>query len=470
VPTITTKLTSWYVGITALILIIVSISLYAVYDAESRASLDSDLASYTDLLISEAGRDASDISDFFDRLLEVRQNPKTRYSKHRFIVASKDSVVFESGVVSNLDSLVADLETGKQGQPRDEAFQTIEINGAEYRTFTRRLHLDAGGYIDLVSISPLNKLYDSLAQLRYILFVIIPISLLAAGLGGWVLARRAFAPVRAINETAAGISSEHLDRRVPVGRSQDELAVLAATFNAMIERLDSTFKAQQQFIADASHDFRTPLTVIQMELELLVMGSQTAAQSNEALERCLIEVDRLSHLASDLLLLARADSKQLVLNRKMFRFDELVVECISQLKGIAQHKSIQFSVTLNTAVEVYADEDLLRRAIINVAHNAMKFSRNESSIRVEVGCDGGTATFNLHDSGMGISEDELPHMFDRFRRAERERSSSGTGLGLAIVKAVVEAHGGTVRMTSKLNEGTSIWMEIPCRMEGNTDA
>ena len=169
----------------------------------------------------------------------------------------------------------------------------------------------------------------------------------------------------------------------------------------------------------------------------------------------------MTHLASDLLLLARADSNQLVLDRRMFRFDELVVECISQLHGLAKSKNIGFTVTLDSAVELHGDEVLLRRAIINVLDNALKFSPAQSSVSVAVNQLDDHVELIIQDKGTGIPSEDLPFMFDRFRRADIARTTKGTGLGLAIAKAIIDAHHGALHITSELGAGTTIRFSLP---------
>jgi two-component system heavy metal sensor histidine kinase CusS len=190
------------------------------------------------------------------------------------------------------------------------------------------------------------------------------------------------------------------------------------------------------------------------------MRAGSDSKLHTTLERCLIEVERLSRLATDLLLLARADANQLTLDRTVFRFDELVVECVTQLKGLAESRSITIPITLNAAVEVDADESLMRRTIFNVLHNALKFSPPASAVYVTVSMEDGDAVLSIHDTGPGICKEEIPFMFDRFRRAEIARTTKGTGLGLAIAKAVMDAHGGSIILTSEPNEGTTLVLRL----------
>jgi heavy metal sensor kinase len=459
VPTITTRLTSWYVTIFGSIIVVVAFTMYATFDRQRRESIDADLAAYANLLISGVGGESADIEDVFTELLEAQKKPRAGFKAHRFIVASKDSVVFETNILANSDSVIDALQ---HLVPTDtaSAFSTVTLNGVEFRVYSKRVPRHRGSF-QLMVITSLDRLYESLSELRGLLLLIVPISVLAAALGGWFMARRALRPVRQITSTAAAISSTSLNRRVPVGTSADELSELANTFNEMIARIDATFRSMQQFVADASHDLRTPLTVVQMELELLLMGNKSGQDTHDALERSLIEIDRLNRLAADLLLLARADAQQLTLNRRAFRLDELLMECIGQLKGLAEARQVAFHIDIDQPVEIEADEVLLRRAIVNVVDNALTFSPPYSSVRIHLQPEERRVRIDIVDTGSGIPEAELPRIFDRFHRGDTARSTKGTGLGLAIVRAVVEAHAGTVSAQSMLGSGTTITFLLP---------
>jgi heavy metal sensor kinase len=459
VPTITTRLTFWYVAIFGLIIAGVAIAMYATFERQRRESIDVDLAAYADLLVSGIGGESANIEDVFDELTEAQKRPRAGFKAHRFVVASKDSVVFETNILADSDSLIAILQ---KRVPSDtaSAFTTVLLNDLEYRIFATRVSRKRGSF-QLIVITSLDRLYESLQELRSLLLMIVPFSVLAAGLGGWFMARRALRPVRNITATVAAISSSSLDRRVPVGNSQDELSELAQTFNAMIERLNATFKSMQQFIADASHDLRTPLTVVQMELELLLMGQKSEQDTHAALERSLIEIDRLNRLAADLLLLARADAQQLSLHRTTFRVDELLVECAGQLNRLAAPRQIAFLIDIDQPMEIVADEILLRRAIVNVLDNALKFSPETSSIRIRLQNAEPDCCIEITDAGPGIPAEECGKVFDRFHRGDTARSTKGTGLGLAIVRAIVEAHRGTVEAVSHGGAGTTIRFRLP---------
>ena len=459
-PTITARLTSWYVLISGAIIVVVAVSLYRAYEGQRRASIDADLEDYAGLLLSGVGGETADITDIFGELLEANKRPGTRFQPHRFVVTSKDSIVFESHVLLSSDSLREVLGSDELA-PERSMFKTVTLRDAEYRIYARHVDLGKGRDFHLLIVTSLERLHQSLSELRRTLLLTIPLSLLVTGLAGWFMARRALKPVRDLTTTAAAISSSNLDRRVPVGRSQDELSLLAKTFNEMIARLDATFKSQQQFIADASHDLRTPLTVLQMELELLMLSGGHEERTRTALERSLVEIERLTTLAADLLFLARADARQLQPEHVPFRIDELVVECIGQLKAIAGRKHIAFHFDVDDPVEIRADEAMLRRMIINLLDNAMKYSPERSTIAIVLAMEDSRIRLSVVDRGPGIQADSLPLIFQRFHRADSSRTSAGSGLGLAIVKTIVDEHRGSISVDSTPGRGSTFTVTLP---------
>jgi len=308
----------------------------------------------------------------------------------------------------------------------------------------------------------MDKLYESLHQLRTVIIIVVPISLFFAGFIGFFIARRAFAPVRAITETAASISSKSLEKRVPISGTDDEISKLALTFNAMIARLHDTFISQQRFVADASHDLRTPLTVIQMELEWLLTQDEPDLKTKIVIDRCLKEILRLTELADNLMLLARADAHQLQVNKIYYRLDEQIMESVTQMKTLANQKNVTFKLDINAPVEVFADESMLMRLLINAIDNAIKYSPDNGKISIVLDQNEGYGIFNITNEGNPIKPESLNRIFDRFQRGEKARTSRGFGLGLAIIRAIAQVHNGDVTIQSDKENGTNLRVSIPC--------
>jgi heavy metal sensor kinase len=458
---ISIKLTIWYLAASAVIVCLVALTTYDLYDDQRRDAIDSDLKEYANFLITGLDIDSSDINTVFDELLSRKDVPTTILKSHRFVLASTDTVIYQSNTLKNLESLLLEVDAVNDTSMNSFYFYTISLNDVYYRVYSEPFKLKSDKIYHLIVITSLDRLFDSLVQLRSLLFTIIPISLGFFGIIGYFIARRAFSPVRKIIEAAENISSFNLDKRVPVGKTVDEIAKLAKTINAMIDRLDSTFKSQQRFIADASHDIRTPLTVLSMELELLETNETLDDESKETIYKCLKEVQSLGKLAENLLLLARADAHRLILNRHPNRLDELVVDALGRLQKIADKKNVHFKFNVDNPISVNADKDLLERMIINVLENAVKFSPEDSNVIVKLISGTNNVDISVNNKGETIPPDMLEMIFDRFQRSDKARTSEGFGLGLAISKAIADAHSGSISMTSDNQNGTTLKITLP---------
>jgi heavy metal sensor kinase len=457
---ITTRLTLWFLGTFGGIIIIVAVVMYATYASSERVLLDEELQSYAEFVVRNVSPGRLTLTELYDQLDTLTTEVSISFQPIRFILASRDSVVFDNTPEELIDQLLDSAQSASRAR-FPKGFETIVVDDATYRIYTRRIPYATSEDLTLIVVSSLDRVFGRLDRLRDLLLLIVPVALIAASAGGWFMARRALSPVSEITSTAAAISSSSLDRRVPVSRSKDELAYLAIVFNRMISRLERTFKSQQQFIADASHDLRTPLTIVRVELELLLQRSDLDSDERRSIDQCVREIDRLSNLASDLLLLARADSRQLGLTKERLRLDEFLVDCISRMMPLARQKQISLRVDIDDPIEASFDQATLRRAITNILDNAIKYSSESSTVEVSLRQEDHAARVTIADNGFGVSEEELPKLFDRFYRSDRARSTQGSGLGLAIARAIVEAHRGKLMLRSQPGAGTTVEIVLP---------
>lgn len=228
-----------------------------------------------------------------------------------------------------------------------------------------------------------------------------------------------------------------------------------------IAQLNAAYEAQRRFVADASHDLRSPLTVMRTEIELIGKAPSAPESMRESLTRLARASERMQALASDLLVLATVDSGSEAHNKAPVALDQLLIECVGELESLAREKALQWHIEVNESFDVEGDATALRRALANVLQNAIRYARDEGSITVRLDKRDGDALIEIADDGVGIAADDLPNVFDRFFRGDRTRSTPGTGLGLAIVKGVVEAHQGTVSIRSTEGEVTTVSIVLP---------
>jgi heavy metal sensor kinase len=313
----------------------------------------------------------------------------------------------------------------------------------------------------LVLASSLDQVDRSLQRLRILLLTVVPAALLAAAAGGWWLARKALHPVAEITQRAGAIGIEQLHERVPVPATSDEVAGLATTINAMLERIDHGVREKRRFLADASHELRTPLAVMRAELEVNLRSEDLGTPARDVLASAAEEVERMCRIVDDLLILARIDEGKLQLVREPVDLAAVAAEVAGDLAALAAAKGIPLDVS-GDRVDVAADPERLHRAVRNLVENAVKYT-DGGRVGIDVWRRDGEAGLTVSDTGPGIPAELLGTVFDRFVRADpaRSRSTGGSGLGLAISREIVEAHGGRVWVTSALGAGSAFSLAIP---------
>jgi heavy metal sensor kinase len=311
---------------------------------------------------------------------------------------------------------------------------------------------------------PMTFLEATLASLLRLLLIAESLMLLGATLLGLIFSRRALAPVTAIIEKAQGLSPSNLSERVPVPAVDDELKTLSETLNELLARLQKAFESQERFVADASHELKTPLAILRGELDVLKLRERSPAEVAEFLSSAGQELNSLSGIVENLLLLARIDAGAGSLAMSRVRLDEVALDVVSKLGRRAKELKIDIRVKLEEGAggfEVPGDAGLLKSMVQNLVENALKFSPEGGSIGVKLGETADSVEFVVSDSGPGISPEDLAHVFERFYRAESTKQKApGAGLGLAIVQRIVTAHGGKIDVESAPGQGASFRVRI----------
>jgi two-component system, OmpR family, sensor kinase len=292
--------------------------------------------------------------------------------------------------------------------------------------------------------------------------------------GGWWLSGRAVRPIEKMSRTAASISATNLTQRIDVAEIDSELAALGNVLNAMFDRLQSAFDDQMRFTADASHELRTPLSVVLTHTELALNRSRTAEDYRETLETCLRAAQRMKLLVDDLLILARAHAGKLQLRSLPLDIKQALEDCAGLLEPLALERNLAVKVQGASAL-VKGDPDRLAQLITNLLSNAIFYNVDGGQVCLESRIEDHEAVVTVSDTGIGISPVDLPHVFDRFYRVDkaRSRTTGGNGLGLAICKSIVEAHGGTIAVSSRRGGGTVVTVRLPAvttnRLPTDTD-
>jgi len=281
------------------------------------------------------------------------------------------------------------------------------------------------------------------------------IGIFCAFLIGQYISRRMLKPVEAIREAAERISIEDLSQRISTDGPDDEMKELTVTFNSMIDRLDTSFQKQNQFISDASHELRTPISVIQGYANLINRwGKSDPDILQESIDSILTETEHMSTMIRQLLFLAKSDQSKLSLQKTKMSLNEVAEELVRDMEVLEVNRKITY--TEEDAVEILADYDLLKQLLWIHGENALKYSADGGEVEVKVWKDKKFGYVSIRDNGIGIAEEDIPKIFDRFYRVDKSRNKeiSGTGLGLAIAKWIVESHDGEIMVESKPGEGT----------------
>ena len=310
---------------------------------------------------------------------------------------------------------------------------------------------------------PLKQSESVLHGLLLTFAVGLPLVVAVAIAGGYVVMRRALAPVGEITRTAEQITSRNLTERLPEAKTGDELEALSIALNRMIGRIEHSFRHINRFTADASHELRTPLTVLRGELEAIAQRTNLPLDVRETIGSALEETERLSKIVESLMAISRLDAGEALMTRERFDLAELVTGTADQMRLLAEDKQIDLNCVASGIVEVEGDPHRLKQIVVNLVDNAIKYTSDGGKVQISIRAVNGTARLEVSDSGVGIPDDALTHVFERFYRVDKARSRQmgGAGLGLSIVKSICEAHGGRISVESSDGMGSRFTVELP---------
>jgi len=336
-------------------------------------------------------------------------------------------------------------------------------SGNRVRFGARPMNINGKEFM-ILAAQPLREFDQSLSVFAKVLYTAVPVLLLIVAAAGFWLSGRAMAPVDQINREARAIGPENLTARLSVPEPEDELRTLSETLNAMLGRIETSVNRVTQFTADASHELRAPLTLIQSASEFLLRRERSREETVEALEEILQEVKRTTNLVDRLLTLARTDSGDVQLQAKPLNLTVLLSEAAESARLLARRKSVHFSCHLeHEPLYVLGDETSLRELFLILLDNAVKYTPRKGTVDMSLVHDMDLATIEVRDTGIGIAEADLPHVFDRFWRADkvRSRETGGAGLGLSIAKRIVDQSHGTIHVESELGRESKFRIELP---------
>jgi len=296
------------------------------------------------------------------------------------------------------------------------------------------------------------------------LWLAMPAGLLLAAAGGWVIGWRLLAPLSSMVRQANAIDDRRLDARLTVPGTDDELSTLATAFNSLLDRVAAAFQAQRRFMADASHQLRTPLSIARTAAQVtLAKPERTVAEYRESLGTVARQTERLTHMVDDMFELALADLDARPLQLEEVYLDEIVNECVSSARVLADEHAVTVAARTPADVQMQADQGLLRQMILNLVENAVRHTPVGGSVQVAVEADANRAEIAVSDTGPGVPEPDRERIFDRFVRLDATGSDGGGGLGLPIARRVAQLHGGTLALESTGPGGSRFVAVLPLR-------
>ncbi len=450
------RLTLWYLLVFGILLFAFSAYIYSIVSRQMHKRFDASV-------LREAQEMANYFGEFSERkneqagahetVLELREGRESAaiFREGQLLAANDEDVKTAVAATKILDQLAA-----------SNAPVYLTDAKADRRLVAMPFELEKVHYAVTI-FEPVDKLEGEIRNIRNLILIGFPAALLLAAGGGSLLARKSLAPMVSISDQAEHIGARTLNERLKVTNPADELGRLAGVFNALLSRLDTSFRVMREFMADASHELRTPLTIIHGEAEVSLAHDQTQAEYRKSLSIIRDQSKRMARIVSDMLALARADAGDQNLRLEELYLNDLVTECCQAAQALAGPNDIRLTCDAKDDVLFLGNEELLRRMVVNLVDNAIRYTSSGGLVSVTLNAEDSTARLVVSDTGIGIPPDSMGRVFDRFYRVNdsRVRPNGGSGLGLSIVKLAAESHAGTVQVESKPNQGTIFTVEMP---------
>lgn len=461
------RLTVWHVAVLGLLLTGFSFFVNILLSTTLYGRIDAVLSSVVDGTVSMLAKESSEkkveaLAPWHAlRALSFPETNLAIFDGTGKFVAAKSAGLYRgveppANVDLGLNKLLlytASVGSGDNGAVRAAAFK---VNVPLNRTFI------------VVASQSLAPVLQELATLRRIFVITVPAVLVLAGFAGWFLARKSLAPVVAMSEQARHIGAENLQERLPVANARDELGCLALAFNELLSRVSAAFSQQRQFMADASHELRTPVSVVQTATSVALDSEHREEDDYRSLLATINDqARRLSRIVEDLFQLARVDAGRYVLQPQRFYLDELVTETARTEGILAVSKQIRIETPVLPEVPYYGDQELIRQMISNLIDNSIKYTKPGGKIRLALERRDQSYLITVSDSGVGIPVEAQAHIFERFFRADEARSNGshhgtgGAGLGLSIARWVAEAHRGCLELEHSDDRGSTFVAILP---------
>ena len=453
------RLTLWYVVLLAIILAAFGAGVYLTLRRALYDNLDESFRNQAIVLLGAIQYDGDRPSLATSESSSVPTDEEEQFA--RIFSVSKELTFDSSAVVGTVPIDQDALDRALAGKVTTRRVN-IKEDDDRVRILTSPVIRD-GQIIGVLEVGGEEDVTDVLNTLLLIMGVAYPITLAVAVFGGVFIAGRALSPVDKITTLARRITEENLGQRLNLRLPDDEMGRLARTFDEMIGRLDEAFRRQRQFTADTSHELRTPLTIMKGQIDVVLQRQRGPEEYRQVLQTVNDEVDRLIRLAGDLLTLTRADAGEIPLAVESIGVAGVVGGAVEHLRPAAIQKGIELRLVPGDSVMMCVDEGLILQLLLNLLDNAIKYTPDGGQVTASWRLSGESIELSVRDTGIGIPDEHIPLIFNRFYRVDkaRSRSEGGVGLGLAISRWIAEAHDGSIHALSVPGEGSTNTVRLP---------
>lgn len=448
---IKTRVTVWYVSF----LVLMVIALFGALGFTSHNMIQNDIKGDLEYTVEHSKRDV----EIKDNELHIDDDLVRTQNGISILVYTENNFIVTGALPDNVTGEIPFI---------DGKLRMIEDNGNKFYVYDRLIN--DPDYTDVwvrgITSANMADSDPAIAFMSKAFLIILPLLILLASIGGYIITKSAFRPVARIADTASRIEAGgDLSRRIDLdsdAHTKDEIHQLASTFDNMLDRLERSFEAEKQFSNDASHELRTPLSVIMAQCEYALSNTRTVDEARASLEIIYGQSKQMSSLISKLLMIARAERGTLKLRFEEIDASELTSMIALEQETLAQERGISIQCEIDPDITIYADESMYIRVWSNLISNSIKYGKDNGYIKLGLKRKGDYLEGRITDNGIGISEDDLPKIWNRFYQVDPSRNDgSGAGLGLSMVKWIISEHGGTIKAESTLGEGTEITFTLP---------
>lgn len=455
--TIKARLTLWYLLIMALVLSIFSFFLYRNMEQRIYQDVRSDLKAQSKMIMAEMEVEDGEVNGNEMNLVKLSEQISENKTRNSLV-----AYYSQNGELLKGEKIPKALLRKVNFSPG--FFKIDEEDTGDWAILTEAVQQNQKVIGWLSVFRSLEKEEKVLHRLLIILFLGVPLTLLLASAGGYFLAWRALSPINRIIKTAQEISHSNLSRRVEETGTGDEVGNLILTLNQLLDRLEEAFKRQKQFTADASHDLRTPITVIRAQAEEALKRPRSEEEYRQTLDKIVKQIEHMSRLVEQLLQLARADTGKEKLQLEILDMGQLVQIVTEEMREMALQKGLNLvSIIEDKELHLKGDQTKLTQLLVNLIANAIQYTPSGGRITIKIKQMENEIMLRVADTGCGIPKEDQEHIFERFYKVDksRTRQNGGTGLGLAICHWIVKAHGGRIELTSQPNKGSTFTVFLP---------